>query len=128
MKRPAAQARTTRQADGDRAERLAGEHLARHGLAVIARNYRCRTGEIDLVCADGDVTVFVEVRYRASARFGGAGASIDARKQARIVAAARHFLATRGASRAEGPCRFDAVLLDRLDAASIEWIRDAFGA
>lgn len=107
---------------------MAARHLAARGLREVARNYRCRLGEIDLVCEDGAALVFVEVRLRRDARFGGAGASIDARKQARIVAAARHFLATRGARHAERPCRFDAVLLDALDAARIEWIRDAFGA
>jgi putative endonuclease len=120
--------RTARQRAGDHAEGLAAAHLERHGLRTLARNYRCRAGEIDLVCDDGASLVFVEVRLRRDPRFGGAAASIDARKQARIVAAARHFLATRGARHADRPCRFDAVLLDGLEAGRIEWIRDAFGA
>lgn len=120
--------RTARQRAGDRAEEIAAKHLAEHGLREVARNYRCRSGEIDLVCDDGVSLVFVEVRLRRDPRFGGAAASIDARKQARIVTAARHFLATRGARHAERPCRFDAVLLDALDPPRVEWIRDAFGA
>lgn len=121
-------ARTPKQRAGDRAEDIAAAHLARHGARTIARNYRCRLGEIDLVCDDGTSLLFVEVRLRRDARFGGAAGSIDAHKQARIVAAARHFLATRGARMAERPCRFDAVLLDGLDASRVEWLRDAFGA
>ena len=83
---------------------------------------QCRMGEIDLVLRDGATIVFVEVRLRTNPLFGGAAESIDRRKRARIVAAARHFLA----GRPESPCRFEVVLLDRLDPPRIEWIRDAF--
>jgi putative endonuclease len=120
--------RTARQVAGDRAEAIAAALLERAGARVVARNYRCRMGEIDLVCDDGESLVFVEVRLRRDARYGGAAASIDARKQARIVAAARHFLATRGERHVDRPCRFDAVLLDGRDGVPPEWIRDAFGA
>lgn len=121
-------ARTPKQRAGDLAEDIAAAHLARHGVRTVARKYRCRMGEIDLVCDDGRSLVFVEVRLRRDASYGGAAASIDARKQARIVAAARHWLATRGARHAERPCRFDAVLLDGLDDAHVEWLRNAFDA
>jgi putative endonuclease len=114
---------TSRQRDGAAAEALAAAFLARHGLAILARNYRCRGGEIDLVAREGATIVFVEVRYRSSRAFGGAGASVDARKQARILLAARHYLAGRG----DVACRCDVVALDALDHARIEWIRDAFG-
>jgi putative endonuclease len=110
--------------EGAAAEDLAAGFLSRRGLAILERNYRCRGGEIDLVARDGKTLVFVEVRYRRSRRFGGAAASVDARKQARILLAARHYLATHG----EVPCRCDVVALDALDPARIEWIRDAFGA
>ena len=113
-----------RQAAGQRAEDLARTYLEERGLATIARNYRCRRGEIDLVMRDGAVTVFVEVRLRRPGAFASAAESVDARKQARIIAAARHFLAFR----AESPCRFDCVLLSRLDAAAIEWVKSAFDA
>jgi putative endonuclease len=109
---------------GAAAEELAARHLAQRGLQVVARNYRVRGGEIDLVCVDRGTLVFVEVRLRGSAAFGGAAASITAAKRRRIVLAARHYLQ----DRPERPCRFDAVLLDRLDADGIEWIRDAFAA
>ncbi len=95
---------------------------------MIARNLRSRWGEIDLIASDGDSIVFVEVRLRSDPRFGGAAASISAAKQKRLVRTAEAFLAGEGRAFAQRPCRFDVVLLDRLDAASIEWIRGAFDA
>lgn len=109
--------------DGHAAEALAARHLERHGLRILARNFRCRGGEIDLVCEDGRTLVFVEVRRRRDARHGGAAESITAAKQARIVLAARHYLA----GGRERPCRFDALLIDG-EPARIEWLRDAFRA
>ena len=109
---------------GAAAERLAAAYLARKGLQLLDANYRCRWGEIDLVLRDGDTIVFAEVRLRSSQRFGGAAYSVDRRKQARIVAAARRWLA----GKKDAPCRFDVVLMDRLDASRIEWIRDAFSS
>jgi putative endonuclease len=106
---------------GERAESLAAEFLVRRGLSLVTRNFRTRLGEIDLVMRDGDTYVFVEVRLRAPSRFGGAAASITAAKQARLVAAAEAYLAQLGR---EPPCRFDAVLLDALDASRIRWERD----
>lgn len=118
------------QQSGNNAERLAEAYLRENGLSLIARNYRCRHGEIDLIMRHGETTVFVEVRLRQAGRdhgndYGGAAASIGPRKQARIVAAAQHYLA---GMKQLPPCRFDAVLLNQLSAAHIEWIRDAFGA
>ena len=116
------------QRSGHRAERIAETHLTGYGLTLIARNYRCRFGEIDLVMQDRDTTVFVEVRLRQTQGdndFGGAAASIGPGKQARIIAAAQHYLAD---MRHPPPCRFDAVLLNQLSAAKIEWIKDAFSA
>ncbi len=109
---------------GERAERIAAGYLQRKGLALIETNYRCRWGEIDLVLRDRDTIVFLEVKLRRSASFGGAAYSVTPRKQARIIAAARHYLA----GKKEMPCRFDVVLLERLDPPRIEWIRDAFSA
>ena len=106
------------------AEDLAAAFLTRRGLRVIERNYRERGGEIDLVCRQGDEVVFVDVRYRGHGGYGGAGASIDARKRAVLLWAARHWLARHG----EQACRFDCVLMDSLDEAGIEWVRDAFAA
>lgn len=111
---------------GADAEAVAAAFLQQRGLRILRRNFRVRVGEIDLIAEDRDTLVFVEVRSRASAAYGGAAASITARKQARIVRAAQLFLATTGADR---PCRFDCVLLEgRAPDVRIEWIRDAFGA
>ncbi len=106
---------------GAQAEGLAAQYLEARGLVILARNFRTRRGEIDLVARDGDTLVFVEVRYRARSDFGGAAGSVTARKQQRIVAASLAYLSR---LRREPPCRFDAILLDRLDPAAIVWERD----
>lgn len=111
---------TLRARHGNAAERLAEHFLAQRGVVTIARNWRTRRGEIDLIVRDGHVLVFVEVRLRTHARFGGAAASITSAKQARLVAAASQYLATLQSSPA---CRFDAILLDGLDASRIEWLQ-----
>jgi putative endonuclease len=109
-------------ARGEAAEEEAARFLARRGLAILARNYRTRQGEVDIVAQDGAVLVFVEVRSRSGNAYGGAAASVDARKQARLVAAARHFLARLGA---EPPCRFDVLTLQGAEGTP-GWIRGAF--
>jgi putative endonuclease len=114
-----------RAAAGARAEALAADFLERRGLAIIERNWRRRCGELDLIARDGDTLVFVEVRLRRGADFGGAAASITARKRARVVNAANLYLTHLPRT---PPCRFDAILLDALDPARIEWLRDIFGA
>ena len=117
--------RTPRQRDGDQAEALAAAYLERNGLRILERNYRVRGGELDLMALDGETLVFVEVRYRKSARFGGAAASIDTRKQQRLIHAAQVYL-LKHPRQANRPCRFDCVLLDTLQSAQIDWIKDAF--
>ena len=104
------------------AESLAAAFLERAGLRILERNYRCRFGEIDLVARSGPVLVFVEVRARGSDDFGGAAGSITAAKRKRLVAAARHYLASH---RVERACRFDVVLV-RGREPSVEWLADAF--
>lgn len=111
---------TPAQRAGDRAEDRAARFLERHGMRILARNYRTRMGEIDLVAADGATLVFVEVRLRSAARFGGGAESVDGRKRRRIGMAARHYLMALGH---EPPCRFDVVSLERDEPT---WIRGAF--
>jgi putative endonuclease len=108
---------------GDAAEAIAANFLARHGVKVMAQNFRCRFGEIDLIARDGDTLVFVEVRMRQSSQFGGAGASITVAKQRRIALAAEHYLSQ---LKHVPACRFDAILLNKLDIDNVEWIKDAF--
>ena len=115
-----------RAAAGGRAERLAAEFLVARGLSIGERNFRCRRGEIDIIARDGDTLVFAEVRLRTRKDFGGAVASITARKRARMTAAALFYLG-RG-SRTPPPCRFDALLLDGLEPGRIEWLKDIITA
>ncbi len=115
-------------ARGELAERLAEKHLRSQGLKTVARNYRCRAGEIDLVMLDREAIVFTEVRYRASTLFGTPDESIDFNKQTKLVKCANHYLMTHQQDR-DRACRFDVVLLSGpLDDASLEWIIDAFQA
>jgi len=116
--------KTDKRVTGDSAERIAETYLNRHGLTTLVRNYQCRYGEIDLIMQAGEVLVFTEVRYRASKDFGGAAASINVAKQRRIIAAAQHYLGQIGHP---PPCRFDAVLLNKLTINNVEWLQDAFG-
>ena len=109
---------------GAEAEAMAAAFLERKGLTVLERNFRCRLGEIDLVVRDGDTTVFVEVRRRASSSaFGGARASITSAKRVKLLRAARFYLSRQ---RTMPACRFDALLIEG-DPPRIDWIRDAFG-
>lgn len=106
--------------EGAAAEALAARFLATRGLTIVGRNYRCRGGEIDIIARDGRTVVFVEVRLRRSAEYGGAAESITARKRRRLRLAAEHYLARLPS---EPPCRFDAILLDALASERIEWLR-----
>ena len=108
---------------GAEAEGVAAAFLEARGLTVLARNYRCRLGEIDLIAREGSTTVFVEVRRRASRAFGGAAASITAAKRLKLLKAARHYISR---LRTMPQCRFDALLIEG-DPPRIEWIRNAFG-
>jgi putative endonuclease len=119
--------RRTSKDTGDAGESRALAHLIGEGLTLVQRNYRvargphARGGEIDLIMRDRDGTlVFVEVRSRAGASFGGAAASIGAAKRRSLVLAAEHFLLRR---RPMPPCRFDVVAIE---GERIEWLRGAF--
>jgi putative endonuclease len=116
-----ARASPDRADSGRRAEAAAALHLERHGLSIVARNFRRRLGEVDLIARDGDTLVFVEVRLRRRDDYGGAAASIGAAKRARLAKAASLYLASLGE---QPPCRFDAILLSELDPPRIEWLRN----
>lgn len=109
---------------GDLAEQIAADFLLAQGLDLVERNYHCRFGEIDLIMRHADILVFIEVRLRSHAGFGGAAYSITSAKQQKLIRTAQHFLQQYG----NPPCRFDAVLLDQLSAPDITWIQDAFSA
>ncbi len=106
------------------AEIIAATFLQNKGLKLVAQNYHCRFGEIDLIMKDANTLVFVEVRLRSNHQFGDAGASITLQKQRKLIATAHHYLQTNN----DIDCRFDAVLMNKADLNHIEWIRNAFDA
>ena len=107
------------------AERLARAYLEGRGLVTLEANVPSRGGELDLVMRDGQAIVFVEVRQRGHAGFGGAAESLDARKRAKVRRAAERWLARHG--RHEDPVRFDAFLVDGDEAApDVRHVPDAF--
>jgi putative endonuclease len=110
-------------------ESRAAAHLAQHGLEILARGYRCRLGEIDLVCRDRVELVIVEVRARSRGAVCSAAESIGAHKRRRIVQATRHLL-MRHAEWQAAAIRFDVVAFDAIDAPepTILWIKNAFDA
>lgn len=123
--RRASGVRTPRQRAGAAAEDAALRHLQTAGCRLLGRNARYRDGELDLIVRERDLVVFVEVRTRASERFGGALASIDLFKQKRVQRAAQRWLVEHYGERWPA-CRFDVVSID--GNGTIEWIRDAFAA
>jgi len=118
--------RNTRTVGSD-AERLAGQFLNRQGLNLVARNFNCRLGEIDLIMQDDDCLVFVEVRYRGSKSFSRAGLTVDGHKQRKLIRTAALFLAKRS-QYANSVVRFDVIAIDADEHGKkiIEWIKDAF--
>jgi putative endonuclease len=110
-------------------EARAASYLEQRGLAILARGYRCRLGELDLVCRDDRQLVIVEVRARSRGAFCSAIESIDAHKRRRIVQATRHLL-MRHAEWHAATIRFDVVAFEAIDTADpqIQWIRNAFDA
>lgn len=115
---------TGRAVRGAAVEAAAQAHLRDAGLRPVTTNARYRGGEIDLIMRDGDVVVFVEVRYRANDRFGGGAASVDRSKRRKLVLAAQLFLQSHPWL-AEQPCRFD-VVEGSGDPPQLNWLRDAF--
>jgi putative endonuclease len=111
---------------GRAAEAAAARHLERIGYQILQNNFRARGGELDVVAIDGAALAIVEVRYRASDRFGGGAASITLDKRRRIIRAARVLLATQPLL-ARLPARFDVVEVSGpADALDCKLIRGAF--
>lgn len=110
-----------RLAQGKAAERRAEAFLAAQGFVTLARNFRRRFGEIDLIMRDGESLVFIEVRMRESNNRVSAAESIDFRKRRKLLLVAEAYLQTSGW---DGPSRFDVVLVGHEQA--IDWIADAF--
>ncbi len=119
----------SRRQSGCGAEQLAAQYLKTRGLELLARNLRCKGGELDLVCRDGEVLVMVEVRQRGRRDFGGALASVTLRKQRRIIRATRFMLDTVPGWRSLR-LRFDVIgVQGQPDGAhEVVWVKDAFRA
>ncbi|OPA93897.1 YraN family protein [Pseudomonas fluorescens] len=117
----------SRAQSGKDAELQALLYLQQHGLRLLAQNWLCKRGELDLVMLDGDTVVFVEVRYRKHAQWGGALASIDGRKRQKLILAAQFFL-QKEHRWADSPCRFDVVAIESTPAghADLNWLKNAF--
>jgi putative endonuclease len=112
---------------GRAAEDLAAAWLARRGFEVVARNHATRQGEVDLVCREGDVLCFVEVRSRSSEAHGGPEETVDRRKARRIVAAATDWAVRNGGL--DRAIRFDVVAVTLgADGPRIAHFRNAFDA
>lgn len=110
-------------------ESRAAEYLKRHGLAILAHGYRCRLGELDLVCREDGQLVIVEVRARSRGALCSAVESIDVHKRRRIVQATRHLL-MRHSEWHSATIRFDVVAFDSIDLPEprVQWIKNAFDA
>jgi putative endonuclease len=117
-----------RRKTGAAAETAAAAFLERAGLRVVERNVRFRHGEIDLVCRDGDILVFVEVKCRQTRWGDDPAAAVSGLKQWRLTRLARHYLKWRRLG--EPRCRFDvvAVTADGADVRAVRHLRGAFDA
>jgi putative endonuclease len=111
---------------GKLGEDIATADLWHKGYAILARRYRTRFGEIDIVAQDGPTIVFVEVKARRSDRFGSAAESVTPWKQRRIAAMALDYLAWVG--QLDAPCRFDVFAIDGIgsDDVTVRHIKEAF--
>lgn len=115
---------------GNKAEKSAERYLKERGLKTITRNYNCRYGEIDLIMQDKDTLVFVEVRMRSNSNFGGALASIDYKKQQRLLLTAQTYL-QQHQHKSFANQRFDVVGItgkENKTEQTIEWIQNAIEA
>lgn len=106
---------------GAAAEQLALDFLLQQGLTAVCRNFRCKQGELDLVMLDQQTLVIVEVRFRKSDAFGGAEASVTAKKRAKIIAATQYYLSSNAL---KNTVRFDVVAISA--QRGLNWIANAF--
>lgn len=113
---------------GKKGEKLARQFLRRKGYRIITANFSCRYGEIDLICRDGDVTVFVEVRTKSSCAYGLPQESIMAKKIRHLLTAAQFYITNYVQGQPEEKAfRFDVVSIIWGAFVQIELIKDAFG-
>ena len=106
---------------GTRYERIAGEYLKSKGYEILEYNYRCKTGEIDIVAKDGEYIVFCEVKYRSGRGKGSPLEAVDGRKQQRIFRCAACYLTERGNT--DALCRFDVI---GIEGTAVTHVKNAF--
>ena len=124
---PAAIVQSATQSKGGYYEAMAEQHLQSHGLRTVAKNYRCRLGEVDLIMRDGATLVFVEVRNRKHSRYGTPVETVTYHKQRKIVKTALHYIAQHNLGSQE-PIRFDVVGITEQAKPDINWVSNAFDA
>lgn len=120
---------------GNQIENLVCDYLRKQKLKLIARNYACRFGEIDLIMQDQSTLIFIEVRYRQHLNFGSSLESVNLIKQNKIIKTAEYYLLSQQLFEPMA-CRFDVVgvkpiqkkigSISKLDSAQVEWIKNAF--
>ncbi len=120
---------------GTQIEALVCNYLQKQKLKLIARNYTCRLGEIDLIMQDKSTLIFIEVRYRQHCNFGSSLESVNLIKQNKIIKTAEYYLLSQQLSE-KIACRFDVVgvmpatqklsSISKLDSAQVEWVKNAF--
>ena len=117
--------KSNRRQIGAQYELLARQYLERAGLRFYAANVTLRGGELDLIMCDGDIWVFVEVRYRKSSLYGDAAASVSYTKQRRLLRSAAIWLAERDGSFETTDCRFYVLAIT---GSQLQWLPNAFTA
>ena len=113
---------------GQHYEDLAASHLTQAGMVILARNYRCKVGEIDIIGQLDNRLVFVEVRYRGNSRYASAAQSVTVAKQRRIIRTAQFYLQRNFRGR-EPACRFDVVAITpgiNSLQSEVQWLQNAF--
>ena len=117
---------TTRQ-QGNATEKLAQQYLQQQGLTPITTNFSSRYGEVDLIMSDNNCLVFVEVKYRQSAQFGGPLAAVSKQKQTKLIKTSQIYMQQQHLNEYNTHYRFDMVgLLGSLNSPEIIWLKNAF--
>lgn len=119
--KPAKPARGIRQGLGSTGERLAAEHLVREGYGILARNFRCRYGEIDIIAEDGQDLVFVEVKTRRGVAYGRPEDAVTIQKQRKLIQVASYYLSLQ--AHPERSWRIDVVAVQMSASGKLEEIR-----
>lgn len=112
-------------ATGTHYENTAIAFLQKRGLVLLERNFRLRDGEVDLIMRDGEVIVFVEVKYRQSGAFADILEQIRTPQLNRVRRSARIYLYMNGLAEHLTPCRFDIIAITGMPD-DVNWIKDAF--